>query len=333
MLADQGEYVPAFPQNSKPSGNSFSRINSTVRDIVSVPSSSGGTNFSYVHSTGSAYIPRVNSLTFVNSISTNFPHPGANYCASDPLKYTLVDPEITKVDIANEQNPALKEYMISALIDYYNQNNQLAAAIEYLESLNRQEDWLRLIPAYIFSNNLDEAQALISNLINSNEEASIDQGILYNIVFNWKIQNLTPFQMSSADQEIIRMLAAKNTPAGEEARRIVAMVFNEDINNPASSDTGSGRFSDPNELASINQVEYVLSRTAIANRYVLSRSDGNVLDATKAQIFTIEGRLAAEIKLNCELECIIDLPNMSKGLYLLKVIKDEQVVTTLKINN
>jgi hypothetical protein len=157
--------------------------------------------------------------------------------------------------------------------------------------------------------------------------------MLYNIVFNWKIQNLTPFQMSSADQEIIRMLATKNTPAGEEARRIVEMVFNEDINNPASSDTGSGRFSDPNEMAAINQVEYVLSRSTIANRFILSRSDGNALDATKAQIFTIEGRLTAEMKLNCELECLIDLPNMSKGLYLLKVMKDEQMITTLKINN
>jgi len=331
-LANQGLINIFNPSLNKPAGNTFTHAPTpSYREIFSV-AGTGGANFIYVHSLGAAYIPTVNSATRVNLVNTLQPLPNG-YCASDPFFYKVIEPELTKTDILNQLDPARKEYMISKLVEWYNSNNQLPLAIEYLETLQNDAATLRLIPAYIFSNNLVDAQYLIQELINSGNNEQVDQGLLYNIVLTWKIENRSPYQMDSSEEVTIRQIAAHYTSASEQARSIIEMVFDEKIYLSYQSDTAVYRLSE-SELSSISAItEYVLSKTSISNQFVISRSDGNFINCNMATLYTAQGRKIKEYFLNCDYACEITLPELQKSIYLLQLTNENSPLTTLKLNN
>jgi hypothetical protein len=332
-LGIQGEFDPLFPLSAKPAGNSFTRLTTSSKDIFSIAGTgANGLNFEYVHTNTGAFTPNVNNTNYVKLVAT-LNNSGNVYCASDPYEYNVVSDIQTMIDIANETDPAKREFMISKLVDYYNMNNQLPLAIQYLESLNPESSWFRLIPEYIFSNNLAAAQDIIQSLINSNEQESIDQGLLYNMVLNWKVQNLTPFQMSVTDEELLRVLAEHETTAGEEARRIIELVYQENLIVEQQSDTGNGRLFNPENQDLVFVSNFSIASTGVKNQYALSSSNRSLDDVNKVQLITLEGRLVKEIVLNCNQNCLIDIPELQKSMYLIRLFENNIPIATLKLNN
>jgi hypothetical protein len=51
------------------------------------------------------------------------------------------------------------------------------------------------------------------------------------------------------------------------------------------------------------------------------------------QLITLEGRLVKEIVLNCNQNCLIDIPELQKSMYLIRLFENNIPIATLKLNN
>ena len=332
-LSTQGSSIFDPPNYTNPAGNEFNQL-STKNSIIS------GYNFIYnSHNSPPSCIPNIPSG--YTRVVTSMPKTSGS-CPSESGNYSQMNiGGIISQLSSNSISTISKESLIDNAIEHFIINQTTDSISQFLENYSSFEHakWL-LIPAYIQSKKFIMASALLNNIsVKTNNKIDTDKVYkkeLYNILLNWRMNNITAFDMSANDQVSLRQMAQIKTQAGINAQNILHLVFGDEfpytwvrdslntnarlsVTNPAINDTTSEYLSAPfpNPTNSESNFKYFVPD------YV-NNAEFNIYDVTGRNIKTIK-LVKGEGNIN------IHTSELNTGIYFCELIFNKGIIDKRKI--
>ncbi len=325
-LADQGAnlggpYDPVSNQFIKPA----SRV-----DIYSIfNQNSGGINFSYYHYSTSANSdplgrPLQNSTATVN-VSNTLQQRQTDACdGTNLIDNGPYDSLTAMAEINNEPNDAFREMMINRLVTWYIAQDQLEEAILYLEERGEEGARERLLALYVQSGELTEAQALIDEIETAGcmEPECIDFVDLNTILINWQENNISPFDMSATEQDIIQTIADHHTRVAVQARAVMSYVFGYEYQ-PEAIDTGGYRMMEPLDENIAQNNTYSIYPNPVNDEIFIS-FDTALSEDAELQITDYTGKLIQLVFVKKDaIELFLNISKYASGIYTIQLVQNK----------
>ncbi|MEI2757826.1 MAG: T9SS type A sorting domain-containing protein [Bacteroidia bacterium] len=318
-LADQGHN--SFSDPYAPVSNQFDKAPLTRVDVYSVANPNGGFNFGYYHySISSDPLGRpLASTNTVNVLNTSHTRP-VDACDGTHLEPTgPYDPQAAIVQIDNEANEAIREMMISRLITWYLDNNQMETAITYLEERGDHAARERLLAIYMDNGSLTEAQALIDEMQGCTDAECLDFIYLNTLLIDWQINNTSPFDMDNQTHDNIQEIAERQNRVSVQAQALLALVYGSEFL-PEIIDTAVARMANTNEWVDRDAFIQTLQPNPAKDDLTISFGQAIPMGA-ELMLTDYTGRLVKQLNIpeNSE-QATIDVATLSKGIYTVQLM-------------
>ncbi|QQS30606.1 MAG: T9SS type A sorting domain-containing protein [Sphingobacteriales bacterium] len=223
ILSDQGNCNPIAPQ---PADNFFGQFLGTLGwHIVATPYPVPN-NFIYWYRNAPGFVPTVTvgEVTPVECIPPFVPLPPRDILCGIIGSEMIMEDE----EIRNLSDEGIKNYEAMKKVYYYvyDQNDTLAAE-GLLEDLDTYFGDRLLLNHYLIKGNFEAANNILVNLPDAREE---EQRFiqLYQIYTKWRLSDRDLFQITTAEEDTIRQIAATTTQTATEARTLLYLLRGEE---------------------------------------------------------------------------------------------------------
>ena len=319
-LADQGSNS-GLPYGAV--SNQFDKAPLTRIDFYSVPNpNGGGINFSYYHySLSSDPLGKPSAASnrvFVSPTTTPRPTDACDGTHLEPSG--PYDPELAKDQIDLEGDDAIREMMISRLITWYLDNNQLETAIAYLEARGDDAAKERLLAIYMDNGSLTEAQALIAEMEGCTEVECVDFIYLNSMLIEWQINNTSPFEMDNETRDHIQQIAERQTRVSVQAQALLSLVYGTEFT-PETIDTVGARMANADDwVGNGDSFIQAIQPNPATDVVLISFNEAMPADA-ELIVSDYTGRLVKRIYIaENTLQATIDVASLSNGIYSLQLM-------------
>ncbi|HLG35148.1 MAG TPA: T9SS type A sorting domain-containing protein [Bacteroidia bacterium] len=297
-------------------------------DIVSSPSSficngNPSINFIYNAYSNSVISPNQTPTVVTGQYATVDVLPAgnmqANFCLT-PMEQLMDladnDPDEAQELIANESDPVKQQLWVNELVQWYRDNNADGSAVNYLIARNDEPARKILLSLYISLNQLSNAQLLVDEYNNPNDDESYNYYLLNNVIIDWVESGRNAYGMTSAEQATLELVAESETGSAAQAKDILRFVFDAVFIESGYQDTTYFRIEYPglheqhlfsilpNPASDVSAVHYVIP---------------DVKYSATLNLYDIAGRLLQNWTLSKEkAELFIDIGSYSNGVYMLE---------------